>query len=64
MSAAKAKAEGWGETFDGWLGAIPLIPNLEAWKVWCRDHDDDVKKLPKGWRVQLREELEARQKEL
>lgn len=64
MSAAQAKKEGWGETFDGWLGAIAMLPTLEAARVWFKDHDDDVKKLPKGWRVQLREELEARQKEL
>ena len=64
MSAAQAKKDGWGETFDGWLGAIAMLPTLEAARVWFKDHDDDVKKLPKGWRVQLREELEARQKEL
>jgi len=64
MSAAQAKKDGWGETFDGWLGAIAMLPSLEAARVWFKDHDDDVKKLPKGWRVQLREELEARQKEL
>jgi len=64
MSAAKAKAEGWGETLDGWLGAIPMLPTMEAWQTWCRDRDEDVKKLPKGWRVQLRDELENRKKEL
>ena len=64
MSASQAKKDGWGETFDGWLGAIAMLPTLEAARVWFKDHDDDVKKLPKGWRVQLREELEARQKEL
>jgi len=64
MSAAQAKKDGWGETFDGWMGAIPMLPTLEAARVWFRDHDDDIKKLPKGWRVQLREELAARQKEL
>jgi hypothetical protein len=64
MSAAKAKADGWGETLDGWLGAIPMLPTMEAWQTWCRDRDEDVKKLPKGWRVQLRDELEARKKEL
>jgi hypothetical protein len=64
MSAAKAKAEGWGETLDGWLGAIPMLPTMEAWQKWCRDRDEDVKKLPKGWRVQLRDELENRKKEL
>lgn len=64
MSAAKAKAEGWGETLDGWLGAIPMLPTMEAWQTWCRDRDEDVKKLPKGWRIQLRDELENRKKEL
>jgi hypothetical protein len=64
MSAAQAKKDGWGETFDGWMGAIPMLPTLEAARVWFRDHDEDIKKLPKGWRVQLREELENRQKEL
>ncbi len=64
MSAAKAKAEGWGETLDGWLGAIPMLPTMEAWQTWCRDHADDVKKLPRSWRVQLRDELENRKKEL
>lgn len=64
MSAAKAKAEGWGETLDGWLGAIPMLPTMEAWQTWCRDRDEDVKKLPKGWRIHLREELENRKKEL
>ena len=64
MSAAKAKAEGWGETLDGWLGAIPMLPTMEAWQTWCRDRDEDVKNLPKGWRIHLREELENRKKEL
>jgi hypothetical protein len=64
MSAAKAKAEGWGETLDGWLGAIPMLPTMEAWQTWCRDRDEDVKSLPKGWRIHLRDELENRKKEL
>lgn len=64
MSAAKAKADGWGETLDGWLGAIPMLPTMEAWQTWCRDRDEDVKSLPKGWRIHLREELENRKKEL
>lgn len=64
MSAAQAKKEGWGETLDGWLGAIPMLPTLDAWKTWARDHDEDIKKLPKGWRIQLREEMDARKAEL
>jgi hypothetical protein len=64
MSASQAKKDGWGETLDGWLGAIPLIPTLDAWKIWCRDHDDDIKALPKGWRVIIREAVDARKAEL
>ena len=64
MSAAKAKAEGLGETFDGWLSAVDIIPTMEVWKTWCRDHDDVIKTLPRGWRVQIREAVDARKKEL
>lgn len=64
MSAAQAKKDGWGETLDGWLGAIPLIPTMDAWKTWCRDHDDDIKSLPRGWRVMIREAVDARKAEL
>lgn len=64
MSASQAKKDGWGETFDGWLGAVDLIPTTEAWTTWCRDHDEQIKALPKGWRIQIREAVEARKKEL
>jgi hypothetical protein len=64
MSAAKAKAEGLGETFDGWLSAVDIIPTMEVWKTWCRDHDDVIKTLPRAWRVQIREAVDARKAEL
>lgn len=64
MSAAQAKKEGWGETLDGWLGAIDIVPTVEAWKTWCRDHDEQIKPLPKGWRIQIREAADARKAEL
>ena len=64
MSAAQAKKEGWGETLDGWLGQIAVLPTTQAWQDWCRENAADVKRLPKGWRVQLRDELENRKKEL
>jgi hypothetical protein len=64
MSAAEAKKQGLGEAFDGWLGAIDLIPTMDVWKTWCRDHDDEIKTLPRGWRVQIREAVDARKKEL
>jgi len=64
MSAAQAKKEGWGETLDGWLGQIAVLPTTQAWQDWCRENAADVKRLPKGWRIQLRDELENRKKEL
>lgn len=64
MSAAKAKADGWGETLDGWLSAIPMIPTMEAWRTWCRDRDEEIKALPMGWRKIVREAVDARKAEL
>lgn len=64
MSAAKAKAEGWGETLNGWLSAIPMIPTMEAWRTWCRDRDEEIKALPMGWRKIVREAVDARKAEL
>lgn len=64
MSAAKAKADGWGEKLDGWLGAIPMIPTLADWKTWCRDRDEEIKQLPIGWRKMVREAADARRAEL
>lgn len=64
MSAAQAKREGWGDKMDAWLSAIPNIPTAAAWKEWCAENAADIKRLPKGWRVQLREEAEVRGQEL
>lgn len=64
MSASQAKKEGWGDTFDKWLGEIPTIPTAAAWKDWCAEHAADIKRLPKGWRIQIREEAEVRGREL
>ncbi len=64
MSASQAKKDGWGETFDGWLGAIDLIPTVADWKLWCQNRDDEIKALPKGWRIQIREAVDHRGKEL
>lgn len=64
MNAAQAKREGWGDKLDEWLGFVPTIPTAAAWKEWCAENADDIKRLPKGWRIQLREEVEVRGREL
>ncbi len=64
LSAAQAKREGWGDKLDEWMGHIPTIPTAAAWKEWCAENADDIKRLPKGWRVMLRGEAQARGEEL
>ena len=64
MSAAAAKRDGLGERLDAWLGEIPSLPTLDAWKAYARDIDDVVKTLPKGWRIMVREAMELRKAEL
>lgn len=64
MSAAQAKREGWGDKLDEWMGCIPTIATAAAWKEWCAENADDIKRLPKGWRVMLRGEAQARGEEL
>lgn len=58
ISAAQAKKEGWGEKLDEWLGFIPTLPTATAWKEWCAENATDIKRLPMGWRVMLREAAE------
>lgn len=64
MSAAQAKKEGHGEAFDKWMGEIPMLPTLAAWQEWARENDETIKRLPMGWRVDLRAEMDARREEL
>ncbi len=64
MSAAQAKKDGWGDTFDVWRMEIAALSTAQAWKDWCALYSTDIKALPRGWRVHLREEAELRGKEL
>lgn len=64
MSAAKAKAEGWGDTLDGWLGLISSIPSVADLRDWCNENGEDIKRLPKGWRIMVREAVDSRRAEL
>lgn len=64
MSAAQAKKEGWGERVDAWRRELDELPTAAAWKEWCAENTADVKRLPKGWRIELRAEAEIRGREL
>lgn len=64
MSAAQAKREGWGDKFDEWRTTVPTLATAADWKEWCAQNADDIKRLPKGWRIMLREEAEECGREL
>lgn len=64
MSSSQAKKDGWGEKFDAWLGLIPSLPTRADLRAFCDENDAVIKRLPKGWRIQLREEADARGVEL
>ena len=64
MSAAQAKKDGWGERFETWRRELDEIHTAAGWKEWCAENTADVKRLPKGWRVELRSEAEIRGREL
>ncbi len=64
MVANQATKEGLGEMLDKWLGEIPSIPTTDALGKWARDYDEEIKRLPKSWRVMVREAVEERKAEL
>lgn len=64
MSASQAKKDGWGERFETWRRELDEIHTAAGWKEWCAENTADVKRLPKGWRVELRSEAEIRGREL
>jgi len=64
MSASAAKKEGLGEKFDEWRTEIAALTAGAEWRQWCKDHNEEIAKLPKSWRVILREEAEAMAVEL
>lgn len=64
MSASQAKKDGWGDRFDTWRQELDTLTTAQAWRDWCAENAADIKRLPKGWRIHLRDEAEARGVEL
>lgn len=64
MAAAQAKKQGLGEVFDGWLSEIALLATVEDWRKWGQEQDEKIRPLPRGWRIHLRDDFEARGREL
>lgn len=64
LSAAEAKRQGLGDSMDKWLGDLNNVSTVQGWKDFCAEISDDVKRMPMGWRVHMRNEAEARGREL
>lgn len=64
LSAAEAKKQGLGEKVDQWTGEIRALTTAQEWRGWCAAHTEEIKPLPLGWRVQLREEAAIMAREL
>lgn len=64
MSAAQAKKEGWGDQFNVWLADVDVLTTTQEWRTWAQDHDDQIRALPKGWRIEMRDAFDRRGREL
>jgi hypothetical protein len=64
MSAAQAKKEGWGDHFNVWLADVDVLTTTQEWRTWAQDHDDQIRALPKGWRIEMRDAFDRRGREL
>lgn len=64
MSANAAKKDGRDLRHEDMRTEIAAISTGNEWKEWCRINTPDIGKMPKAWRVILREEAEEVAREL
>lgn len=60
MSAHQAKKEGWDDRHEQMRSEMDQLTTAQGWKDWCAENADDIKKMPKAWRMILRAEAEER----
>lgn len=64
MTAHQAKKDKLDERHEDLRSEIDRLASGAEWRKWCADNSDEISKMPKAWRVILREEAETRAKEL
>jgi hypothetical protein len=64
MTAHAAKKDGWDIKHEDMRSQIGALSSGAEWRKWCADNSEDIAKMPKAWRVILREEAEHMAKEL
>lgn len=63
-SAAQAKRDGLGDIFDDLSGQIRALTSGDEWRKFGADHSPSIAKMPRGWRIQLRNDYEDQAREL
>jgi len=59
LTANQAKKDGLGERFEEMRAELSAITGGPEWRDWCRQNTDEIRPLPQGWRIELREHAEA-----
>jgi hypothetical protein len=59
LSAYAAKQKGLDKDHDEMRQAIAALSSAEEWREWCKTHAEAIGKLPKSWRIILRQDAEA-----
>lgn len=62
MTAHQAKKDGWDDRHEQMRSQIDKLTTAASWKDWCAVNADDIKLMPKSWRIILRGEAEERGK--
>lgn len=60
VTAHAAKREGWDDLHEQMRSQIDQLTTALAWKSWCGENADDIKKMPRAWRMILRAEAEEK----
>ncbi|MFN3858160.1 MAG: ERF family protein [Caulobacter sp.] len=63
-SSNKAKAEGLGDVHEALREQLSRVSSADEWRAWCRSATDDIRKMPRAWRVEMRNEAEEHAREL
>lgn len=64
VTASSAKKDGLDELFDTFRHQITDLHTAQGWRDWCAENSDDIKRMPRDWRITLRNEAEAQAAEI
>lgn len=59
-TAHAAKKAGWEDLHEQMRSQIDRLVTAQGWREWCAESADDIKKMPRAWRMILRAEAEEK----